>query len=79
MRPLNTGLNTDALKLTAERAALVTIPVPLLNMAEPYIFILAITLGCSMYRQGTPKHGIWNLTEGLPWNVPTNVRKKTIN
>ena len=42
--------------------------------------LLPMTIqGYLTYRQETVKHGKRNMTEGLPWNVLTNVRKKTIN
>ena len=79
MKPLNTGQNTAAQKLTGGRAVSVNAPVPLQNMAGLYIFMQMIIQGCSTYRQGTPKHGERNLTDGLLWNALTSVRKRIIN
>ena len=79
MRLRSTGQNTAARKQTADGAVSVNNPVPLPDMAGQYIFIPAITQDCLTHRQGILKHGKRNMTQGLPWNAPTNVRKKTIN
>lgn len=60
-------------------AASVSIPAHRRNTAEPYTFLPMAIQGYLTYRQGTAKHGKGNITEGLPWNAPTSVRKRTIN
>ena len=79
MRLPNTGQNTGARNQTANAAASVSIPAHRRNTAEPYTSSPMIIQGYLTYRQGTVKHGKRNMTEGLPWNAPTSVRKKTIN
>ena len=79
MRLPNTGQNTDVLNRTGNVAASVNIPVHQRNTAEPYISLPITIQGYLTYRQETVKHGKRNMTEELPWNVLTNVRKKTIN
>ena len=66
-------------KANRKKAASVNIHALMQNTAEPYIFTSVITQDCLTYRQGTARNGRWNITEELPWNAPTNVRKKTIN
>lgn len=49
------------------------------NTVEPYTFLPQIIQDYLTYRQETVQHGKGNMTEGLPWNAPTSVRKRTIN
>ena len=79
MRLPNTGRNTGVQKRTGNVAVSVNIPVHRRNMAEPYTSLPRIIQGCLTYRQETRKHGKKNTTEGLPWNAPISVRKRTIN
>ena len=79
MRLLSIGRNTDAQKQTGNMVAFVSIPVHLRNTEGPYISLPMTIQGYLTYRQGTAKHGKRNMTEGLPWNAPTSVRKRTIN
>ena len=79
MRLPNTGRNTGVQKPTEKGAASVNIPVHRRNMAGPYTFLPMIIQGCLTYRQETQKPGKRNTPEGLPWNAPTSVRKRTIN
>ena len=79
MRLPNTERNTGAQKQTGNVVVSVSIPVHRRNTAEPYISLPMTIQGYLIYRQETVKHGKRNMTEGLPWNVLTNVRKKTIN
>ena len=79
MRLPNTGRNTDVRKRTANRAASVSIPAHRRNTTGPYTSLPMTIQGYLTHRQGTAKHGKGNITEGLPWNAPTSVRKRTIN
>ena len=79
MRLLSIGRNTVVQNQIGHVAASVSISVHLRNTEEPYTFLLQIIQDYLTYRQETVKHGKRNMTEGLPWNVLTNVRKKTIN
>ncbi len=79
MKPPNTGLNTVAQKPTVNADASVNTHVLRLNTAEPYISLPTTIQGYLTYRQGTLMHGKRNMAEELPWNAPTNARKKTIN
>ena len=79
MRLQNTGRNTGVQKQTENAAASVNSPVHRRNTEEPYISLPMTIQGYLTYRQGTAKHGKRNMTEGLPWNAPTSVRKRTIN
>ena len=49
------------------------------SMEEPFISFRMTIQDCLTYRQETVKNGKRNTTEELPWNVPTNARKETIN
>lgn len=79
MRLLSIGRNTVVQNQIGHVAASVSISVHLRNTEEPYTFLLQIIQDYLTYRQETVKHGKRNMTERLPWNVLTNVRKKTIN
>ena len=79
MRLPSIGPYTDAQKQTGNVAAFVNIFVHRRNTEEPYISLPMTIQGYLTYRQGTAKHGKRNMTEGLPWNAPTSVRKRTIN
>ena len=73
------GRNTGVQKQTENATASVNIPVHQRNMAEPYTSLPMIIQSYLTYRQGILKHGKRNMTEGLPWNARTSVRKRTIN
>ena len=77
--PENTVRNTGVPNRTGNVAASVGIPVHRRNMAELCTSLPMIIQGYLTYRQGIVKHGKKNMTEGLPWNALTSVRKKTIN
>ena len=79
MRFPSIGRSTGARRQTASAAASVNIHVHRRNTAGPYTFLPMTIQGCLTYRQGTQKHGKRNMTEGLPWNAPTSVRKRAIN
>ena len=79
MRLPSIGPNTDAQKQTGNMAASVTIPVHRRNTAGPYTSLPMTIQGYLTYRQGTLRHGKRNMTEELPWNAPTSVRRRTIN
>ena len=79
MRLPSIGRNTGVQKQTENAAASVNSPVHRRNTEEPYISLPMIIQGYLTYRQGTAKHGKRNMTEGLPWNALTSVRKRTIN
>ena len=79
MRLQNTVRNTGVPNRTGNVAASVGIPVHRRNMAELCTSLPMIIQGYLTYRQGIVKHGKKNMTEGLPWNALTSVRKKTIN
>ena len=79
MRLPSIGRNTDVLKQTGNVAASVSIPVHRRNTEGPYTSLPMTIQGYLTYRQGTAKHGKRNMTEGLPWNARTSVRKRTIN
>ena len=79
MRLLSIGRNTVVQNQIGHVAASVSISVHLRNTEEPYTFLLQIIQDYLTYRQETVKHGKRNMTEGLPWNAPTSVRKRTIN
>ena len=79
MRLPSIGRNTGVQKQTGNAAASVNSPVHRRNTEEPYTSLPMTIQGYLTYRQGTAKHGKRNMTEGLPWNAPTSVRKRTIN
>lgn len=71
--------NTGVQKQTENVAVSVNSPVHRRNTEGPYTSLPMTIQGYSTYRQGTLKHGKRNMTEELPWNAPTSVRKRTIN
>ena len=73
------GQNTGVRKQTDSTGASVSSPALMQNTAEPYIFIRKTTHDSLTYRQGIVRNGKRNTMEELPWNVPINVRKRTIN
>ena len=79
MRLPSIGRNTDAQKQAGNVAASVNIPVHRQNTEGPYISLPMTIQDYLTYRQETRKHGKGNMTEELPWNAPTSVRKRTIN
>ena len=79
MKLPSTAQNTGARDQTGNVAVSVNTPVHRRNMEEPYTSLPMIIQGYLTYRQGTLKHGKRNMIEGLPWNAPTSVRKRTIN
>lgn len=79
MKLQNTVQNTGIQKRTENRGVSVNILVLRQNTVEPYTFLPQIIQDYLTYRQETVQHGKGNMTEGLPWNAPTSVRKRTIN
>ena len=79
MKLQNTVQNTGAQKQTENRGVPVSILVLRQNTEGPYTFLPQIIQDYLTYRQETVQHGKGNMTEGLPWNAPTSVRKRTIN
>ena len=79
MKLQNTVQNTGVQKQTENRGVSVNILVLRQNTVEPYTFLPQIIQDYLTYRQETVQHGKGNMTEGLPWNAPTSVRKRTIN
>ena len=79
MRLPSIGRNTDAQKQTGNAAASASSPVHRQNTEGPYISLPMTIQDYLTYRQETRKHGKGNMTEELPWNAPTSVRKRTIN
>src|SRR5699024_2092040 len=79
MRLLNTARNTDAQKQTENVAVFVNIPVHRQNTEGPYISLPMTIQDYLTYRQETRKQGKGNMTEEIPWNAPTSMRKRTIN
>src|SRR5699024_7955231 len=75
----NTVRNTGVQKPAGNAAVSVSIPVHRQNTEGPYTFLPMTIQGYLTYRQGTRKHGKRNMTEELPWNARTSVRKRTIN
>lgn len=79
MKLQSTVQNTGVQKRTENRGVSVNILVLRQNTVEPYTFLPQIIQDYLTYRQETVQHGKGNMTEGLPWNAPTSVRKRTIN
>lgn len=79
MKLQSTVQNTGVQKRTENRGVSVDILVLRQNTVEPYTFLPQIIQDYLTYRQETVQHGKGNMTEGLPWNAPTSVRKRTIN
>ena len=79
MKLQSTVQNTGVQKRTENRGGSVNILVLRQNTVEPYTFLPQIIQDYLTYRQETVQHGKGNMTEGLPWNAPTSVRKRTIN
>ena len=79
MKLQSTVQNTGVQKRTENRGVSVNILVLRQNTVEPYTFLPQIIQDYLTYRQETVQHRKGNMTEGLPWNAPTSVRKRTIN
>ncbi len=78
MKPPNTVLNTGVQRQTGNGDVSVNLLAPRRNTAGPYTFSPMITQDCLTYHQGTAKRGKKNMTEGLPWNTPTSMKKDYI-